>query len=74
MGSVTQKNLADVIQYHAPTEAMVSAIGVVRMSATDMIRAILENVPDCADRTAAIRKVREAMMTANAAIVLEGLI
>jgi hypothetical protein len=30
--------------------------------------------PECADTTAAIRKVREAKMTASAAVALEGMV
>lgn len=33
--------------------------------------AVIENCPPCADRSAALRKIREAIMTANAAIMLE---
>lgn len=34
------------------------------------MRIILENVPDCADRTAALRSVREAQIWSNIAIAL----
>jgi hypothetical protein len=44
----------------------------VRIAAKNLVGVILANVPTCADQTAAIRKVREAMMTANAAIALRG--
>lgn len=69
---VTRENLHDVIRYQAPTEEQVSNITEIRNSSIGLIAAILDGCPDCADRTAAIRKVREAMMTANAAIVLNG--
>jgi hypothetical protein len=39
-----------------------------------LAEAILENTPQCADQQAALRHVREAVMTANAAVALEGLI
>jgi len=35
---------------------------------------IMEHTPVCADQTAAIRKIREAVMTANAAIALHGIV
>lgn len=47
---------------------------VVRAAGKTLALAILNAAPKCADRTDAIRKVREAVMTANAAIALEGLI
>lgn len=37
-------------------------------------RIIIENAPDCADRTTALRCLRESRMWANAAINLKGLI
>lgn len=46
----------------------------VRAAARDLVEVILTNCPPCADRTAAVRKVREAVMTANASIALDGLI
>lgn len=44
----------------------------VRESAKAFARIVLDNTPACADQTAAIRKIREAVMTANAAIALDG--
>lgn len=38
----------------------------------NMAHYILEHVPNCADRTSAIRYLRLAVMQANAAIVHEG--
>jgi len=35
---------------------------------------LIDNTPTSADQTAAIRLLREAVMTANAAIALEGLV
>lgn len=46
----------------------------VRAAGKTLALTILNAAPKCADRTAAIRKVREAVMTANAAIALDGLI
>ena len=43
-----------------------------RSSALDFAKAINDLVPDCADKTAAIRKLRESVMTANAAIACGG--
>jgi hypothetical protein len=65
-------NVSEVVSYHAPTELQIAQIGEIRKAAAVLLNAILEHCPPCADATAATRKVREAMMTANAAIVLKG--
>lgn len=61
-----------IVEYHKPTEDMVARITNVREAAGQLIDEIKLNCPKCADSSAAIRKVREALMTANASIVLEG--
>lgn len=65
-------DLDNVFMYHAPTSDQLPKYEELRSSAKDFAATIQRLVPDCADRTAAIRKVREAVMTANAAIALEG--
>lgn len=62
--------LDDLVTYHAPREGQVSQYTAIRSATRNLIRTILEECPDCADRSAAIRHAREAMMTANAAIAL----
>lgn len=74
MGQVTNANVHDVLAYHAPGDAGLEKIANIRVGAEVFAQAILDNAPACADTSAAIRHVREAMMTANAAIVLEGAI
>lgn len=61
-----------VLTYHSPDSEQIGKFGNVRTAAEMMVRSIVQNCPECEDRTAAIRKVREAMMTANAAIALRG--
>jgi hypothetical protein len=41
----------------------------IQEAALGLAEAILENTPPCADQSAAIRKVREAVMTAREAIL-----
>ena len=62
----------EIFQYHAPTPLQIVQYQVIRDAAKVFAETLLEQVPDCADRTVAIRKVREAVMTANAAIALQG--
>lgn len=58
--------------YHRPTEKGIEDIKAVREAAKAFAEVIVKHSPDSADRAMALRKVREAAMTANAAIVLGG--
>lgn len=69
---VTEQNVNDVFTYHAPTPEQLLAYEAVREQAKEMARTILKFVHPCADQQAALRKLREAVMTANAAIALSG--
>lgn len=74
MGQVEKGNLDEVFTYHSPTPEQQAKYSVLRYAAGDFAKVILDNVPACADRAAALRHVREAMMTANAAVALDGMI
>lgn len=65
-------NLDDIFSYHAPEPGDAEKYEAIRGAAKDLARAIIDNTPGSADQTAAIRKVREAVMTANASIALKG--
>ncbi len=69
-----REKLDEIFKYHAPTPDDTMAYEKLRASAKDFARAILDLTPPCADQSAAIRLVREAVMTANAAIALHGLV
>ena len=71
MRKVTQQNLREVFSYQEPSDGQVGRMQQIRAAAAEFADAILEHAPTCPDQTAAIRKVREAVMMANAAIVLE---
>jgi len=62
----------DVVSHHSPDREQIQRITTIRAAARNFLDAIDQNCGRCADATAAKRKVREAMMTANAAIVLNG--
>lgn len=68
---ITLDNAHEVVRYHKPTEDQVNRHELLAEAAETFIKIILENCPDSADRTAAIRKVREAKMTASASVALE---
>lgn len=68
----TMIDLEHVFTYHPPQPGQQDTYEKLRSSAKEFARTITELVPACADQSAAIRHVREALMTANAAIALGG--
>jgi predicted ABC-type ATPase len=68
----TDDKLQNWFTYHKPTEADIPKYLAVREAALTFARVIDANCPFGADKTAAIRKIREAVMTANAAIACCG--
>ena len=64
-----EEKLCNWFAYHAPDPAKgdVEAYQRIREAGKAFAAVIVENTPPSADQTAAIRKVREAVMTANAA-------
>lgn len=70
--TITRDDLNNWFTYHAPGPDDTVAYEKLRSAARDFALAIIELTPSSADQTAAIRKVREAVMTANAAIACGG--
>ena len=62
----------DMFDYHAWTDQQKARGGKVREALAGAVRTLIENVPPCPDRSAAIRKLREARMDANSAITHDG--
>lgn len=60
--------LTELFTYHAPTDEQKIAYAAIRSSALALARTIDGCCPAGPDRTTAIRKLREAVMTANASI------
>lgn len=71
-GAVKLEDLDEIFTYHAPTEVDVKRYEAIRESGRLLARTIIENSPQCADQTMAIRTVREAVAWANAAVALKG--
>lgn len=65
-------SIDDIFSYHAPKGDQPARYEAIRAKARELAHIILDNVPSCADRSSALRKLREAVMVANAAIALEG--
>lgn len=57
--------------YHSPTPDQWPKYEAIREAALAFARVILANTSSSADQSAAIRKIREAAMTANASIACE---
>lgn len=72
IGDKERAQLDHVFKYHAPSPDQLPKYEALRSSAKAFAETIMRNVPPSADRTAALRKVREAVMTANSAIALSG--
>ena len=65
------KVLEKMFTYHAPKNDQPKRYEQIRQGAKLFADVINECAPDSADKTAAIRKLRECVMTANVAIALE---
>ena len=68
---LNQETLTSLFTFHPPTGDQPDRYVAIRAAADVFARVIIESCPPCADRSVAIRKVREAVMTANASIALE---
>jgi len=66
---ITAENLNEIFSYHDQVWK-IPYYAEVRKVARELAEVILRTCPDCADRTAALRKLRETVMTANASIAL----
>jgi hypothetical protein len=69
-----EEKINEMFTYHAPDPNQKVRYQNIREKAKEFARVIYENTPACADQSAAIRLVREAVMTANASIALRGLV
>jgi hypothetical protein len=63
-----------IFTYHAPDDQQKIQYEAIRAKAKEMAVTIYANSPVCADQSAAIRLLRQAVQMANAAIALKGLV
>jgi hypothetical protein len=66
-----ERRTLDSFTYHKPSDEQVERIAATRDGHKALVRVIFANVRNGADRTAALRKLHECMMTCNKAIVCE---
>jgi uncharacterized protein (DUF3084 family) len=64
--------IEDAFEYHKWTDEQVAAGAKIRTALADAVKAIVAGAPPSPDRSAAIRKCREARMDANSAITHAG--
>lgn len=80
---ITQEQIENWFTYHPPRPGAVDGNGklgpgdqeryqLLRLKAKELALIIIECTPASADQTTAIRKLRECIMTANAAIACDG--
>lgn len=74
MAQVDATNVDTVFSYHRPKDGQPERYERIREAAREFVKVLLADAPASADRTTAIRHVRDAVMTANAAVALDGLI
>lgn len=73
MPPITEEMLVNWFTYHAPKDTdTTDRYAAIRAAGLFMAKVIVQCTPPSADQTAAIRKIREAVMTANAAIACDG--
>jgi hypothetical protein len=69
----SEEIIAEFFKYHAPNETTIPKYAAINQAAKNFAEVILANCPPGADRSAAIRLIRDARMTANASVALNGL-
>lgn len=72
MSPEEREQLDNWFMYHQPTPDQLPKYEALRAAAKLFAVAIVENCPPSADRTVALRKLRESTMTANASIACNG--
>jgi len=69
---ITNQSVSHQFTYHPPDAEQQGQHERIRKACMACAQIIKDNTPNCADQTAAIRKISEGMMTANKAIACRG--
>ena len=69
---ISKDDLQNWFTYHSPSADQLPKYLAIREAGLNLATAIVNNTPSSADQTAAVRKIREAVMTANAPIACGG--
>jgi hypothetical protein len=65
---VKQEDINNWFTYHAPTPEKVKVYADIRDKGKELAELFNNSVPDCADKTAAVRELRNTIMAMNLAI------
>lgn len=71
-GTIVRPDTHPALEYHAPTEEQIKAIKTIRAALSEAMYAITDTVPQCAERTLALRHIEDAAIWSNKAIVFDG--
>lgn len=71
---LTKEQIQEIFTYHAPKGDQPLRYEKLREAAKCFAEILVDVTPPGPDQSAAIRKLRECVMTANASIALEGLL
>ena len=66
--AIPQSEINNWFSYHAPTPEQLIAYEDIRQAAKIYAETVNKHVPDSADKTAAMRKIRESVMASNLAV------
>jgi hypothetical protein len=66
--AISQNDIDNWFTYHAPTPEQLVAYNDIRQAAKIYAETVNKHVPDSADKTTAIRKIRDSVMAANLAV------
>ena len=69
---MSEKDLDNWFSHHAPPAGQAEKFEAIREAGTAFARVVCDSTPPSAAQTAAVRKIREAVYTANAAIASRG--
>jgi hypothetical protein len=69
---ISNEQLDNWFTYHSPSPDQQLKYQLIREAARNLAMVIVAHTPSSADQTAAIRLIREGVMTANASIACEG--
>lgn len=72
MGKTDEEIIESLFTYHAPDEEQIAKLKRVRDAARSFATVLFAECPSSADRSAAIRKLRETVQTANCSIIFRG--
>lgn len=70
--SINDEEVKDIMDYHKWSDEQIKIGQAISESIGAALKIIINTVPPCADRSAAIRKLRDARMDANSAITHNG--